>query len=947
MSNDFALYRWDGSSAPVQLSTELDSLLAASGGSFESIVDVQSTASGTLVQLLQDNGDTVWSGQTSASKDLAPGLQKYLGNWVLLGDAVIDTSGPVLASSSPADNALNVQASANLVLHFDEGVLLGSGSFVIKNAADGSVVETIAANSSQVTADYNTVTINPSSDLTGGGSYYLEASADAVRDHSGNAWAGIGDASTLNFTVATPPTVLAAGDVLFLAANADSTDALAFMLFKGVTAGTTIGLTDRNYSSTSGMPATGESAYLWTADQDYAAGTVVTIRPDVSGNPLTDKGSVQGVGGGLSSTAETLYAFQGSIAGLGDGAAGAITVDRLLASLNFGGAAAGDVPAAISATSLSLALDNIKYTGPLDTSDLNQLAAWIMNSANWSGSDTLASVLTDGSLFPSAPAPTLTGASVNGNTLVLTFSEALDAAHAPSASAFGLTVAGVAAPAPSAVLVDGNQVTLTLSTTVGFGQAVTLSYTDAHVGADDSNAVQDSAGNDAASFSGVAVTNATPNHAPTGSVSIQGLPVLGATLSAASTLADADGLGSLNYQWLADGVAISGATGSTLVLGQAQAGKTLSVQVSYTDGFGSAESVTSTGVVAAGYNVVENTTAVTTVTVADPLLGKTPKYSLLGADAALFKISSKGVLSFAAAPDYEAPTDANQDGLYSVNVMLTNSKTGYSLTQTVLLSVSFAEVAGNSYANTLKGTKGIDTLDGKGGNDKLTGGNGLDTFVISAGNDSVTDFNTLGSGVTGQEVLRVAAPASVTASVKTAWTATADSWSLGNATLMTAGWAIDLSGISSGQGWEVVNTGKATTLTGSQFDDQLSGASGNDTLLGGGGADLLGRWQGGRCADRRQRGRWLLLQRRYQNRPHHRLGQRARPHRAGREPVQNLGAGRAGRRAIHHRHRRHHRQPAPDLRQRQRQPVVRRRRLGQSQSHLDWRAGQPRRAARQ
>lgn len=86
------------------------------------------------------------------------------------------------------------------------------------------------------------------------------------------------------------------------------------------------------------------------------------------------------------------------------------------------------------------------------------------------------------------------------------------------------------------------------------------------------------------------------NDAPTGSVSISGTARQGQTLTASNNLADADGLGTIAYQWLADGAAISGANASTLTLGQAQVGKTISVKASYTDGQGTAESVTSSGI---------------------------------------------------------------------------------------------------------------------------------------------------------------------------------------------------------------------------------------------------------------------------------------------------------------------------------------------------------------
>ncbi|MCX7261867.1 MAG: tandem-95 repeat protein, partial [Burkholderiales bacterium] len=84
------------------------------------------------------------------------------------------------------------------------------------------------------------------------------------------------------------------------------------------------------------------------------------------------------------------------------------------------------------------------------------------------------------------------------------------------------------------------------------------------------------------------------NDAPTGSVTISGTATQGQTLTAANTLADADGLGAISYQWKADGVSISGATSSTLTLTQAQVGKAITVVANYTDLGSTAESVTST-----------------------------------------------------------------------------------------------------------------------------------------------------------------------------------------------------------------------------------------------------------------------------------------------------------------------------------------------------------------
>ena len=88
------------------------------------------------------------------------------------------------------------------------------------------------------------------------------------------------------------------------------------------------------------------------------------------------------------------------------------------------------------------------------------------------------------------------------------------------------------------------------------------------------------------------------NDAPLGVVSIIGSASRGQTLSASNALIDIDGLGTVSYQWRAAGVAISGATDSTLKLGNAQVGKPITVVASYTDGGGTIEAVGSSATTA-------------------------------------------------------------------------------------------------------------------------------------------------------------------------------------------------------------------------------------------------------------------------------------------------------------------------------------------------------------
>src|SRR5262249_1265991 len=89
------------------------------------------------------------------------------------------------------------------------------------------------------------------------------------------------------------------------------------------------------------------------------------------------------------------------------------------------------------------------------------------------------------------------------------------------------------------------------------------------------------------------VVNAV-NDAPLGAPLVTGTATENQVLAAdASGVTDADGLGSFNYQWLRNGVAIGGATANVYTLVNSDVGAQISVRVSYTDGQGTAESVAS------------------------------------------------------------------------------------------------------------------------------------------------------------------------------------------------------------------------------------------------------------------------------------------------------------------------------------------------------------------
>ena len=108
----------------------------------------------------------------------------------------------------------------------------------------------------------------------------------------------------------------------------------------------------------------------------------------------------------------------------------------------------------------------------------------------------------------------------------------------------------------SAAVATGSIVDTNLAPTGSVTITVAASYTDGH-------------GTVEAVASGASPVVAGVNSAASGSVVIEGTTTQGQTLTASNTLADADGLGAISYQWTAGGANISGATASAWVLTEA------------------------------------------------------------------------------------------------------------------------------------------------------------------------------------------------------------------------------------------------------------------------------------------------------------------------------------------------------------------------------------------
>ena len=87
--------------------------------------------------------------------------------------------------------------------------------------------------------------------------------------------------------------------------------------------------------------------------------------------------------------------------------------------------------------------------------------------------------------------------------------------------------------------------------------------------------------------------------------------------------------------------------------------------------------------------VAENQTAVATLSSSDQDFNDILSYSLAGDDAGHFTISSLGVITFAAAPDFETPTDNDANGFYEVTAIVTD---GGGANDSIALSVEVTDV---------------------------------------------------------------------------------------------------------------------------------------------------------------------------------------------------------------------------------------------------------------
>lgn len=121
---------------------------------------------------------------------------------------IVDVVSPTVAALSPANLSDKNAVSSNLVLTLDEATqAVAAKNLTIKKTLDDSVFETVNLTGANVTLNGETITVDPTNDLSDKTQYYVLIDPGSFVDNPGNSFAGVSNKNTWTFTVGdmTPP----------------------------------------------------------------------------------------------------------------------------------------------------------------------------------------------------------------------------------------------------------------------------------------------------------------------------------------------------------------------------------------------------------------------------------------------------------------------------------------------------------------------------------------------------------------------------------------------------------------------------------------------------------------------------------------------------------------------------------------------------------------------
>jgi uncharacterized repeat protein (TIGR02059 family) len=505
--------------------------------SVSSVAVSGSTVVLTLASPAVESGQSVSVAYTqpagsNAVKDSAGNKASSLSSTSVTNNSTVDTSGPSFVSA-----ATNT-AGTEITLTYSEALsatTAGTSDFTVLVGGVSRSVSSIAVSGS-------TAVLTLSSAVGAGQSvsvaYSQPAGSNAVKDSAGNKAASLSATSVTNNSTVdqTAPTFVSAavnsagttvtltysetlgGTMAPTGAFAVRVGGVSCSLTNAMRSGSTVVLTLAACSIESGQEVT--VAYTdpsvsndSTAVQDAAGNDAATLAATSVTNNSTVDSTVPSFVSAATNAAGTTVTLTYSEA------LSATTAGTSDFTVLVGGVSRSVSSVAVSGSTVVLTLSSavgagqsvsVAYTDPTGSNDTNALQDAAGNDAA-----TLAATSVTNNSTVDQSVPTFVSAATNtaGTTITLTYSEALSATTA-AGSDFSVLVGGVSR-AVSSVAVSGSTVVLTLASAVGAGQSVSVAYTDP-TGSNDTNALQDAAGNDAATLAATSVRNNVSAPTPSG-----------------------------------------------------------------------------------------------------------------------------------------------------------------------------------------------------------------------------------------------------------------------------------------------------------------------------------------------------------------------------------------------------------------------------------------------
>ena len=323
---------------------------------------------------------------------------------------------------------------------------------------------------------------------------------------------------------------------------------------------------------------------------------------------------------------------------------------------------------------------------------------------------------------------------------------------------------------------------------------------------------------------------------PTGTVSVIGSWRQGELLKASDNLDDLDGLGTMSYQWYAGGRPIAGAISDTFIPSQAQVGKSLTVTVSYIDGFNHRASATS-----AATAVIANVNDTPTGNVS--IAGKAVENQTLNAITSSLKdADGLGKLRY----QWECSSDGNSWIAIKGGTNRSLNLGDNEVQKHLRVVVSYIDKMGTTERLCSELTDMVENVNDKPFGAPIIRGNLVEAGLLTADSSKISDTDGLGNinyvwkvsedKKTWREVATEATYRLGNDSVKQFVQLTVK-YTDGAGTLETVSSKISAS--VAAKSMVLQGTDGADALTGASANDSLNGGGGCDTLTGGGGKDIF------------------------------------------------------------------------------------------------------------